>query len=173
MQRKCQMLMLKIDKMITSCSNATGRSKFRKNRKLNTIRHRLENIQRDLHYQCANFLTSKYDKIIIPVFGSKRMSSKLNRRLRTKTVRAMLGLGHYAFRQVLKEVAARKCVIISECTEEYTSKTCSCCGWLHPSLGGSKIFHCRRCKSMIDRDLQGAFNIFLKHSKEHPEFHSG
>jgi len=168
---KIYQLMLRIDSLMARCSKATGRSKWRKKKKLESFRRRLENLQRDLHYQCASFLTSKYDEIIIPVFGSKRMSSKLDRRLKTKTVRAMLGLGHYAFRQVLKDVAARKGVVVSECTEEYTSKTCSCCGWLHPSLGGSKTFSCRACSNTVDRDLQGAFNIFLKHTKEqHPGF---
>ena len=166
-------MMLRVDRLISSISKSSGRSKWRKKRVLNSLRDRIDNIQRDLHYQCAHFLTTKYDTIIIPVFGSKRMSSKMDRRLNTKTVRCMLGMGHYAFRQRLKDVAERRGIRVVECTEEYTSKTCSCCGWIHPSLGGAKVFACRECGSKVDRDLQGAFNIYLKHCKNHPEFHSG
>lgn len=166
-------LLLRMDKLISSVANAKGRSKWRKNRVLGSLRQQIENFQRDVHYQSAKFLTSKYDDIILPVFGGKQMSSKTDRRLRTKTVRSMLGMGHYAFRQRLKDVAERRGCRVLECTEEYTSKTCSCCGWIHPSLGGSKTFTCRQCNAKIDRDLQGAFNIFLKYTKEHPEFYSG
>ena len=156
-----------------SVTRSSGRSKYRKNKVLQSLRTRIENLQRDLHYQCANFMVSRYDTILLPVFGSKKMSSKLNRRLQTKTVRAMLGMGHYAFRQRLCQVAERRGCTVALCTEEYTSKTCSCCGWLHPSLGGSKVFKCRECGSVVDRDLQGAFNIYLKYAKEHPEFTPG
>lgn len=165
--------LVRIDKLVSSVSKAKGRSKYRKNARLQALRDRVKNIQRDLHYQCAHFLVSRYDTLIIPVFGSKQMSSKLNRRLRTKTVRSMLGLGHYAFRQRLKEVAERRNVQILECTEEYTSKTCSCCGWIHPRLGGSKMFTCGHCGAKVDRDLQGAFNIFLKYVTTHPGVFSG
>jgi putative transposase len=166
-------MIVRADKLLSSISRSSGRSKWRKNRALGALRDRIENIQRDLHYQCAHFLTSKYESIVIPEFGSKRMSSKMERRLNTKTVRSMLGMGHYTFRQRLKEVAARRGIEVVECTEEYTSKTCSCCGWLHPRLGGAKVFACQECGSRVDRDLQGAFNIFLKHCKNHPEFYSG
>ena len=166
-------MMLRADRLISSISRSAGRSKWRKSRVLCMLRDRIENVQRDMHYQCATFLTSKYRSIIIPVFGSKGMSSKMNRRITTKTVRAMLGMGHFAFRQRLKGVAERRGVEVIECTEEYTSKTCSCCGWIHPSLGGAKTFACRECGVKTDRDLQGAFNIFLKHCKNHPGFYSG
>jgi len=164
--------MVALDKLISLTAKATGRSKNRMKKVIGKMRTKLENLQRDLHYQCANFLVSNYDKIVIPVFGSKNMSSKLNRKLTTKTVRSMLGLGHFAFRQRLKEVAEQRGVVVFECTEEYTSKTCSCCGWIHPCLGGAKTFTCKNCGLKIDRDLQGAFNVFLKFVKEHPEVYS-
>ena len=53
----------------------------------------------------------------------------------------------------------KKVVIVNEA---YTSKTCSCCGDVHTSLGGNKIFKCQKCKSIMDRDVNGAKNIFLK-----------
>jgi putative transposase len=97
------------------------------------------------------------------------MSSKADRKLRKKTVRSMLNLGHYKFHQRLKEVAEKRGVTVIECDEAYTSKTCSCCGWIHPQLGGRKEFVCKECCIRIDRDLQGAFNIFLKYASTHPE----
>jgi len=158
--------MARLDKLISEAAKASGRSKYRKQRAVHSTRTKLENIQRDMHYQCAHFLTEKYHTIILPVFGAKEMTSRSHRCLTTKTVRNMLGLAHGLFRQRLKEVAQRKNVSVVECTEEYTSKTCSCCGWLHPNLGSAKIFACRQCDMKVDRDLQGAFNIFLKNRSE-------
>lgn len=160
--------LLSMDKLISSISQARGRSKLRKQKALSRWRHNIDNWKRDFHYQCANSLTECYDHIILPRFGSKRMSSKMDRRLKTKTVRSMLEMGHYAFRQRLCEVAEIRGVKVYECTEEYTSKTCSHCGWLHPSLGGAKTFKCAECGCVVDRDLQGAFNIYLKYCKTHP-----
>ena len=161
-------MLLHIDRTISKASKATGRSRWRIGRAANGLRQRFENVVRDLHYQCANFLTTRYQAIIIPAFGSKKMSSKMDRRLTTKTVRSMLGLGHYAFRQRLLEVAERRGVRVAVTTEEYTSMTCSCCGELHRTLGSSKTFTCPSCGYKVDRDLQGAFNIFLKFIHTHP-----
>lgn len=165
--------LVSLDKFISSTAKATGRSKHRKKRALDRWRHNIENWKRDFHYQCAKLLADRYDHIILPRFGSKRMSSKLDRRLKTKTVRSMLEMGHFAFRQRLCETAERRGVRVHECTEEYTSKCCSHCGWLHPNLGGAKVFKCVECGCSVDRDLQGAFNIFLKYYKDHPGFYSG
>ena len=166
-------LMIRVDKLISEISKSCGRSKSRKQKVLNRLRCRIENIQTDMHYQCANFLTRRYNTVLIPIFGSKRMSAKLERRLQTKTVRSMLGMGHFAFRQRLKDVARLRGIEVIECTEEYTSKTCSCCGWIHPNLGGAKTFSCKSCGVKINRDLQGAFNIFLKQCRNCPGFYSG
>ena len=45
--------------------------------------------------------------------------------------------------------------------EAYTSRTCSCCGFLNPK-SMSKAFECKRCDVAVDRDLNGARNIMLK-----------
>ena len=46
----------------------------------------------------------------------------------------------------------KKVVIVNEA---YTN-TCSCCGSIHPSLGGSKIYECQKCNKTMDRDVNGA-----------------
>jgi putative transposase len=162
-------LLLRMDKLQSLIAKSNGRMKWRREVALLRLRQRFENIQTDMHYQCAKFLTDRYSLILIPAFGSKRMSSKVDRKLRKKTVRSMLNLGHYKFRQRLKEVAEKRGIVVVECDEAYTTKTCSCCGSIHPNLGGRKEFVCKECGLRIDRDLQGAFNIFLKYASTHPE----
>ena len=53
-------------------------------------------------------------------------------------------------------------VTIFNPTEEYTSKTCSNCGYLHEKLGSSKTFSCPGCNDSFDRDANAAKNILLK-----------
>ena len=48
-------------------------------------------------------------------------------------------------------------------TEEYTSKTCGSCGYIHKKLGGSKVFSCPQCKTKLDRDINSARNILLRY----------
>ena len=48
--------------------------------------------------------------------------------------------------------------------EAYTTKTCSKCGNLNWCIGGKKIFKRPKseCGMVMDRDANGAKNIFLK-----------
>ena len=51
---------------------------------------------------------------------------------------------------------------VIEVKENHTSKTCSCCGWQNESLHDNKIFECRECSLVLERDINGARNILLK-----------
>ena len=67
----------------------------------------------------------------------------------------MLTWSHYRFKECLLFKArqfGKKVVIVVN--EAHTSKTCSCCGGYHQKLGGSKTYHCKQCKTVMDRDLQ-------------------
>ena len=46
--------------------------------------------------------------------------------------------------------------------ESYTSKTCTCCGYINKTLGGNKRFVCDACGLNIGRDVNGAMNILKK-----------
>ena len=48
--------------------------------------------------------------------------------------------------------------------EDYTSQTCGNCGELTKTR--SKTFECSTCKTIIDRDFNGARNILLKNYKK-------
>ena len=159
-------LLLHMDRLMLKTKASSGKTKHRMNIALQRMRVRYDNIVKDLHYQVSNFLLKRYDTVIIPAFGVKKMTARQNRRIRTKTVRSMLGLSHFKFRQRLQEVAQRWGAKVDVCTEEYTTKTCGRCGWLHHTIGGSKVFNCQQCHLKMDRDLTGAINIFLKRLRE-------
>ncbi|CAG8707299.1 12432_t:CDS:1, partial [Cetraspora pellucida] len=45
--------------------------------------------------------------------------------------------------------------------ESYTSKTCSNCGNIQ-NIGGKKVYKCKNCSLVIDRDVNEARGIFLR-----------
>ena len=46
-------------------------------------------------------------------------------------------------------------------TEEFTTKSCGCCGKLN-DVKGNKIYKCKYCDYECDRDFNGARNIMIK-----------
>lgn len=123
---------------------------------------RVRNLISEAHWKVANYLTDNFDVIYIPTFETSQMTHRQRRKIRSKTARNMLTWRHYDFRQKLITKAEEKAVKVIECTEEYTSKTCGNCGFIKNNLGGSKMYRCDRCNISLDRDLNGARNIFLK-----------
>jgi putative transposase len=142
--------------------NQFKRLRYRLRKSAAKIRVKIKNLVNELQKKAAYYLTTKYKLIFLPSFETQQMVRKGNRKLATKTARAMVTLSHYRFQQMLKHQAAKHGSIVVDVTEEYTSKTCSKCGHIHRNLGGSKKFKCPECGHTLDRDLNGAFNILLK-----------
>ncbi len=148
----------------------SSRMKMRYRDKMNHLYRRIKNCINDLHHKASKWLLERYDHIVIPAFGVKKMSQKENpttgeRRVFGKsTARKMLTWGHFQFRRILTAKADRYGSKIHLCTEEYTSKTCTKCGRLNHRLGASKWFSCpyNNCTHACDRDLNAARNILLK-----------
>jgi putative transposase len=127
------------------------------------IRNKIKNLVRDFHHKFAKYLCQNYSYILLSEFQTKQMSKRENRRIRKKSVRAMLTWSHFRFRQRLlhksREYPWTRIFLVDE---PYTSKTCGVCGSLHHKLGGNKTFCCPSCKVVIDRDINGARNILLR-----------
>ncbi|WXG43018.1 MAG: zinc ribbon domain-containing protein [Promethearchaeati archaeon SRVP18_Atabeyarchaeia-1] len=49
-----------------------------------------------------------------------------------------------------------------EVPPQFTSKTCSRCGWVNKDLRGAAVFECRSCGLRIDRQLNAAINLYLR-----------
>ncbi|EDN66256.1 ISSoc2, transposase [Beggiatoa sp. PS] len=78
---------------------------------------------------------------------------------RRKTVRGMLGLAHYKFKQTLKWMAKKSGKMVIDANESYTSKTLWDDSILN-NLGGkaSILFQGKR----VNRDIHGARNILIR-----------
>lgn len=156
----------RLDQLQSEAAKAKGRKNKRKRfnlRKLcQQLRIKIKNLVDECHKKAACFLTSNYSQVIIPSFESSDMVCKAKRKINSKTTRNMLTWAHYRFKHRLKHQAVKRGSQVVEVTEEYTSKTCSKCGHVHTKLGGSKRFNCPSCGHKIDRDANGAINIYIK-----------
>ena len=126
------------------------------------LRWKIRNLVDELHWQVVNDLTRRYAVIVVGDLQTKRLAEKSKRKLRRKSVRAMLTWSHGRFRERLLQKAAERGVRVIVVNEAYTSKTCSLCGWVKENLGGAKAWSCKGCGVRHDRDINGARGIFLR-----------
>lgn len=124
------------------------------------LRRRVSNLQKELHDKTSRFLCENYKNIYIPKLTKNNDIIK-NKRLRSKTIRQMVVLGHCKFVEKLKTKAKDyNNIKIHEITEEYTSQTCLKCH--NRTKTQKEIYKCRACGFKIDRDVLGSRNILLK-----------
>ncbi len=156
-------LCLEIDKLTSETTQVKARERYVLKKRIKRIRLRVRNLVDDLHRRLAKWLCINYRVIILPEFKVSEMVIKGKRKIGSKSVRQMMTLSHYRFRQHLinkaREYPGVKVLLV---TEEFTSKTCGKCGKLNETLGSSKIFECKKCNIKMDRDHNGARNILIK-----------
>ncbi len=136
--------------------------KKRSRRNMKKALHRkikyLKNLKEELHNKSIRHLINNYGKIIIPPFETQEMSQKFN----SKISRSLYNVSFYSFKQKLLNKCKDSDIKVIIRPEYYTSKTCTKCGCLKHDLGSSKIYECKSCKTIIDRDVNGARNIMLR-----------
>ena len=154
-----------IDNLISRTSKVSAR--YRKRMKLaqGKIRLKIQNLVKEIHYKTALFLVQNFDVILLPTFNSSQMVKKTKRKLRAKSVRQMLTWSHYKFKQILHNKALEFGKKVIEVCEAYTSKTESWSGKV-VDIKGSKVIGSG--SKMLDRDLNGARNIFIRSLGDSP-----
>ena len=93
------------------------------------------------------------------------MVEKQGRKLRAKSVRSMLTLAHFRFKQRLKAAVPACGKHVIDVNEAYTSKTVSRTGEIK-KIGGAKMI--RSGHVVLDRDINGARGIFLRALVDQP-----
>jgi putative transposase len=140
------------------------RKRYRLKRARGRVQTKIGNIVDELHHKLARWLSSNFHVILIPVFETQQMVSRVNRKINSKTARSMLNWKHFTFRTRLVSKAREfgwSRVVTT--TEEYTSKTCGQCGNVDQKLGSNKTYTCAKCDFQADRDHNGARNILIRY----------
>jgi len=156
-----QKLCLKLDNLISRMSKASKKRQARMKKAADRLRHRIKSKVKELHHKVARFLVDNFDIILLPTFETSQMSKKLKRRIRAKSVRQMLTLSHYQFKEFLKHKAFETGKMVIDVCEAYTSKTVSWTGEI-VNVGGSKTITSKQDGNTMDRDINGARGIFLR-----------
>ena len=166
-------------------------------RKIELAYERLKNIRNELHNKTALYLCRNYDTILLPAFETQQMISnndsrfgagkrkiakayeegiekgkaerkayKKRKRLNKKIKFVLNQLSHYRFKQHLINKANEYGCKVEIVTEEYTSKACTNCGCMSDTYDYRRK-RCENCELKIDRDLNGARNIFIKNIRKY------
>ena len=142
--------------------NQRNMSEFKYRQRTMKLHKRIRNMVDDCHWQVINHLIKNYNDVLLPTFESQEMV--MGTHLRKKTKNTLLSLSHYKFKvRICEKAKEYKNFRVHDVNEAYTSKTCSSCGAIHKTLNGQDTYTCIHCKMCMDRDVNGARNIFLKY----------
>jgi len=132
------------------------------------INRKILNKVDELHWKTINFLTKNYKTIFLGNMSAKNIVNKKTSVISKIQKVACLRTKFYEFQQRLEYKCLANKIHFEYIDESYTSKTCSQCGYYKHNLGGNKLFICDECDLIINRDFNGARNIYVKHfcSKE-------
>jgi len=132
----------------------------------NRLRWKIRDLISELHNKTAIFLVKNFDLIVIPTFEASNMVLKAARKIRAKSVRSMLSLSHFKFKEHLKFKAWEFGKRVVEVCEAYTSKTRSWDGEIVHNLGGQKFI--TDGNITMDRDYNGGRGVFLRSLVDSP-----
>lgn len=152
---------------IAACPDKKKR--YRMRQAANRMRWKIRDLRDELHWKTARFLVDTFDVILLPTFETSQMTSRAYRKLRSKTVRSMLTLAHFEFKQRLKAMAFAENKLVIDVCEAYTSKTCSWSGEM--VVVGSRETIRGSDGIKMHRDANGARGIFLRALGELPSLH--
>lgn len=148
----------RLTRKIDLLASLKSKHKLRNKKKLSKYRTKLTNYIDDLHWKTINYLTKNYDIILLPKFESQKLAT----RSRNHNLNRNLGImKQYTFQQRLLNKANECSISVYLVGEEYTTKTCTRCGIINDP-GSNETYSCNSCNLVIDRDINGARNIFIK-----------
>lgn len=86
---------------IDSDPSVRSRQRYRMRHAWRKMQWRVRNLIDECHKKITNFLVSNYNVILLPSFETQQMVIRNQRKIRSKTARAMITWSHYRFKQRL------------------------------------------------------------------------
>lgn len=126
---------------------------------LNKIEKKKIDFTDNIHWQLINQILKVNDVVFIGDIKSHNMTK--NGKNKTNN-RAFNDLKFYIFKDRLLYKAKTLNKKVFMIPEHYTTQGCSGCGNLWKDIGSSKIYNCKKCNLVCDRDTNSAKNIFMK-----------
>jgi putative transposase len=79
-----------LDKLMSRIDTSPARRKARMRKAANRLRWKIKDLIREAHYKIGRFLVDHFEVIFLPELETARLASRTKRKLRKKSVRAML-----------------------------------------------------------------------------------
>lgn len=147
-------------KQLNSINSKIDTNKLKNKKGISKRYRKINNLINELHWKTIKFLCDNYDNILLGNLSTKNIVSKENK-LPELLKRIAYSMKLFVFKQRL----TYKCILngkqLVSVNESYTSKICSSCGNQNKKKDKSKIFNCESCKEKLDRDYNGAKNIYI------------
>lgn len=153
------------EEILIKLSNFRGKRNERYNLKIErlNLEKKTANMMKDCHHKASKWIAENYSHVLLGELRTSNLTKKEGRNLGKENSKILTQWSHCKFRLRFKNKLEKFGCRPIICNESYTSKTCTSCGRLNHNLGASKTFVCSFCELVIDRDVSGSRNIFLKH----------
>ena len=126
------------------------------------INRKISNKIDDLQWKSIKYLTNTYNAIYLGNMSAKSIVKNNKSVLNKYKKIACLRTKYFQFKMRLEYKCVSHNVHFKYVDESYTSKTCSECSYYDKDLGSSKIYICKGCPNIMERDINGARNIYIK-----------
>src|SRR5690606_26014332 len=77
------------------------RKRYRLKRAARRIRKKIRNLVDEVHKKLSKWIVENHHMVLLPKFETQKMVGRSQRKIGSKTARAMLGWSHYRFQQRL------------------------------------------------------------------------
>ena len=132
-------------------------------KKYNRFETKKDNLINELHWKVINDLLTRNDVIFLGDIKSHDIVKDGKNKTLNKN---MNDLKFYTFKMRLMDKAKAKNKRVVAVHEAFTSQTCCCCGVMYKP-GTSKVYNCKQCNTLVDRDINAAKNITMKGIIQH------
>lgn len=149
-----------INEQIDKIQSRYDKKEIKTKKGIEKRRRKIKNKIDDMHWKSINYLTNKYDNILLGNLSTKNIVSN-NNIMSDNNKRVALAMRLYVFKQRLKYKCDIKRKRFNVINESYTSKICSSCVNINKEKNKTKKFECEKCKIKLDRDYNGAKNIYI------------
>lgn len=151
----------KLEKLDLILKNKNISNKIKRKNK-NLFNKKINNKVDELHWKTITYLTKNYQTIFLGDMSAKDIVRRNKCVLSKIQKRSVMKTKYYTFNERLKYKCLERNVNLEIIDESYTSKLCSICGKYNKNLKGCPIFKCNNCDLIINRDINGARNIYFK-----------
>lgn len=122
---------------------------------LQKVHNKITNQRKDYQHKLSRYLINEYDTIAVEDLKPQQMLTDNNH-----INRSFLDQGFSQFLDMLSYKAEEAGKTILKVNPAYTSKTCSCCGYVKDTLKlTERMFNCPSCHLQEDRDVNAAKNV--------------